>query len=412
MTALNYQKTKIACYLGFITQAISANFAPLLFLKFHHDYQISLGNIAWISTCFFFTQLLIDLFCAKFVDRIGYRVCVVASEVCSAAGSIELPFSPQSFPTPLARRLRSVILYAMGSGLIEVLCSPIIEACPFDNKEATMSLLHSFYCWGAVGTILISTIFFLIFGIENWKWLAVLWAIIPIVNIYNFATCPIEYLVDEENGMKVTELFRKPLFWIAICLMICSGASELAMAQWASAYAEAALGLSKTIGDLAGPCMFAVAMGISRVIFGKYGERIDLMKFMASSGILCVICYFLTALSSNPILGLIGCIVCGFSVGIMWPGTISISSKEFPMGGTAMFALLAMAGDLGGSIGPGIVGRVTQSAGNNIQVGMGVGLVFPFILLIMLFILYTKKKNLGELFLCLKETEITRYRKT
>lgn len=412
MTALNYQKTKIACYLGFITQAISANFAPLLFLKFHHDYQISLGNIAWISTCFFFTQLLIDLFCAKFVDRIGYRVCVVASEVCSAAGLIGLAFLPEIFPNPLAGILCSVILYAMGSGLIEVLCSPIIEACPFDNKEATMSLLHSFYCWGAVGTILISTIFFLIFGIESWKWLAVLWALIPVVNIYNFATCPIEYLVDEENGMKVTELFRKPLFWIAICLMICSGASELAMAQWASAYAEAALGLSKTIGDLAGPCMFAVAMGISRVIFGKYGERIDLMKFMASSGILCVICYFLTALSSNPILGLIGCIVCGFSVGIMWPGTISISSKEFPMGGTAMFALLAMAGDLGGSIGPGIVGRVTQSAGNNIQVGMGVGLVFPFILLIMLFILYTKKKNLGELFLCLKETEITRYRKT
>lgn len=412
MTALNYQKTKIACYLGFITQAISANFAPLLFLKFHHDYQISLGNIAWISTCFFFTQLLIDLFCAKFVDRIGYRVCVVASEVCSAAGLIGLAFLPEIFPNPLAGILCSVILYAMGSGLIEVLCSPIIEACPFDNKEATMSLLHSFYCWGAVGTILISTIFFLIFGIESWKWLAVLWALIPIVNIYNFATCPIEYLVDEENGMKVTELFRKPLFWIAICLMICSGASELAMAQWASAYAEAALGLSKTIGDLAGPCMFAVAMGISRVIFGKYGERIDLMKFMASSGILCVICYFLTALSSNPILGLIGCIVCGFSVGIMWPGTISISSKEFPMGGTAMFALLAMAGDLGGSIEPGIVGRVTQSAGNNIQVGMGVGLIFPFILLIMLFILYTKKKNLGELFLCLKETEITRYRKT
>ena len=392
MTTPNYQKTKIACYLGFITQAIAANFAPLLFLKFHHDYQISLGNIAWISTCFFFTQLLIDLFCAKFVDKIGYRVCVVASEVCSAAGLIGLAFLPEILPNPFAGILCSVILYAMGSGLIEVLCSPIIEACPFDNKEATMSLLHSFYCWGAVGTILISTIFFLILGIENWKWLAVLWALIPIVNIYNFATCPIEYLVDEESGMKVTELFRKPLFWLAICLMICSGASELTMAQWASAYAEAALGLSKTIGDLAGPCMFAIAMGISRVIFGKYGEQIDLMKFMASSGILCVICYLLTALSLNPILGLIGCIVCGFSVGIMWPGTISISSKEFPMGGTAMFALLAMAGDLGGSIGPGIVGHITQSAGNNIQVGMGIGLIFPSILLIMLFILHTKKK--------------------
>lgn len=392
MKALNYQKTKIACYLGFIAQAIAANFAPLLFLKFHYDYQISLGNIAWISTCFFFTQLLIDLFCAKFVDKIGYRVCVVASEVCSAAGLIGLAFLPEIVPDPFVGILCSVVLYAMGSGLIEVLCSPIIEACPFDNKEATMSLLHSFYCWGSVGTILISTLFFLIFGIENWKWLAVLWALIPIINIYNFATCPIEYLVDEEKGMKVTELFRKPLFWIAICLMICSGASELAMAQWASAYAEAALGLSKTIGDLAGPCMFAVTMGISRVIFGKYGERIDLMKFMTGSGILCVICYLLIALSSNPILGLTGCIVCGFSVGIMWPGTISISSKEFPMGGTAMFALLAMAGDLGGSIGPGIVGHVIQSAGNNIQTGMGVGLIFPAVLLIMLFILYAKKK--------------------
>ena len=391
MKASNYQKTKIACYLGFITQAIAANFAPLLFLKFHYDYQISLGTIAWISTCFYFTQLLVDLFCTKFVDKIGYRVCVVVSEVCSAAGLLGLAFLPEICPNPFAGILCSVILYAMGSGLIEVLCSPIIEACPFDNKEATMSLLHSFYCWGSVGTILISTLFFLIFGIENWKWLAVLWALIPIVNIYNFATCPIEYLVDDESGMKVTELFRKPLFWLAICLMICSGASELAMAQWASAYAEAALGLSKTTGDLAGPCMFAVAMGISRVIFGKHGERIDLMKFMTGSGILCVICYFLTALSSNPILGLIGCIVCGFSVGIMWPGTISISSKEFPVGGTAMFALLAMAGDLGGSIGPGIVGQVTQSTGNNIQAGMGVGLVFPAILLIMLFVLYTKK---------------------
>lgn len=396
MKASNYQKTKIACYLGFITQAIAANFAPLLFLKFHYDYQISLGTIAWISTCFYFTQLLVDLFCTKFVDKIGYRVCVVVSEVCSAAGLLGLAFLPEICPNPFAGILCSVILYAMGSGLIEVLCSPIIEACPFDNKEATMSLLHSFYCWGAVGTILISTLFFTIFGIENWKWLAVLWALIPIVNIYNFATCPIEYLVDDESGMKVTELFRKPLFWLAICLMICSGASELAMAQWASAYAEAALGLSKTTGDLAGPCMFAVAMGISRVIFGKYGERIDLMKFMTGSGILCVICYFLTALSSNPILGLIGCIVCGFSVGIMWPGTISISSKEFPVGGTAMFALLAMAGDLGGSIGPGIVGQVTQSTGSNIQAGMGVGLVFPAILLIMLFVLYTKKIHTME----------------
>lgn len=382
----DYRKTKTACYLGCITQAIAANFAPLLFLKFHNDYHISLGNIALISTCFFFTQLLIDLFCAKFVDRIGYRVCIVVSEVCSAAGLVGLALLPDLLPNPFTGILCSVVVYAVGSGLIEVLCSPIVEACPFENKEATMSLLHSFYCWGSVGTILLSTLFFAVFGMDSWKWLAVLWALVPAVNIYNFATCPIEYLVDEGEGMRIGELCRKPLFWLSVCLMICSGASELAMAQWASAYAEAALGLSKTVGDLAGPCMFAATMGISRVIFGRYGDKMDLSRFMTGSGILCVVCYLLASLSQNPLLGLAGCIVCGFSVGIMWPGTISISSKEFPAGGTAMFALLAMAGDLGGSIGPGIVGRVTQSAGDDIRAGMGVGLIFPAVLLLALFL--------------------------
>lgn len=391
-----YRKTKTACYLGFITQAIAANFAPLLFLKFHNDYDIPFGELALISTCFFFTQLLVDLFCAQFVDRIGYRICIVASEALSAAGLIGLAFLPDILPTPFAGIICSVILYAIGSGLIEVLGSPIVEACPFENKEATMSLLHSFYCWGSVGTILVSTSFFLVFGMENWKWLAVVYALVPAVNIYNFATCPIEHLVDEGSGMSIKELFQKPLFWLAVCLMICSGASELSMAQWASAYAENALGLSKTIGDLAGPCLFAVTMGISRMIFGKYGDKIDLMKFMTGSGILCVICYLLSSLSANPLIGLIGCILCGFSVGIMWPGTISISSERFPAGGTAMFALLAMAGDLGGSIGPGIVGRIAQSAGDNIRVGMGVGLVFPVILLLMLFLLgRAKNRNAG-----------------
>ena len=387
----DYKKTKIACYLGFITQAIAANFAPLLFLTFHNTYQISLGRIALIPTCFFFTQLLVDLFCAKFVDRIGYRICVVASEICAATGLIGLAVLPDLLPSPFGGILISVILYAIGSGLIEVLCSPIIEACPFENKEATMSLLHSFYCWGSVGTILISTLFFLLFGTEHWKWLAVLWALIPAVNIYNFATCPIEYLVEDGNGMRIGKLFQKPLFWLFVCLMVCSGASELAMAQWASTYAEAALGLSKAVGDLTGPCLFAVMMGMSRSFYGKYGENIDLMKFMIGSGALCLVCYLLSALAPLPFLNLVGCAVCGFSVGIMWPGTISLSSKKFPAGGTAMFALLAMAGDLGGSIGPGIVGSITQNAGGNIRIGMRTGLVFPIVLLLMLFLLRIKK---------------------
>ena len=383
----NYNKTKIACYLGFITQAIAANFAPLLFLKFHKDYSISLGNIALISTVYFFTQLLVDLFCAKFVDRIGYRVSIVASEVLSAAGLIGLAFLPDIMPDAFAGILISVTVYAMGCGLIEVLASPIIEACPFENKEATMSLLHSFYCWGSVGTIAISTLFFKVFGMDSWRWLTILWALVPAVNIYNFVTCPIVPIVEEGKGMGIRQLGKRPLFWGSICLMVCAGASELAMAQWASAYAEAALGLSKTLGDLMGPCMFAVTMGISRVIYGKYGEKLNLMVFMLGSGSLCVICYLMASFSGNPIIGLIGCILCGFSVAIMWPGTISISSKKFPAGGTAMFALLAMAGDLGGSIGPAIVGKVTQYAGDDIRVGMRVGLIFPIVLILMLIIL-------------------------
>lgn len=383
----NYKKTLLACYLGFITQAIAANFAPLLFLKFHKDYGIPLGKIALISTMFFLTQLIVDILCAKYVDRIGYRKSVVASEICFAAGLIGLAFLPEMFSDPFVGIIISVIVYAIGSGLLEVLGSPIVEACPFEHKEAAMSLLHSFYCWGSVGVVVLSTLFFAVFGINNWKWLACIWALLPLYNVYNFATCPIEHLTEEGQGMKIGSLLRVPLFWVSIILMVCAGASELSMAQWASAYAESAIGLSKTIGDLAGPCMFAITMGISRVIYGKYGDRMDLMKFMLGSGSLCLVCYLMASISANPIVGLIGCIVCGFSVGIMWPGTISISSKQLPTGGTAMFALLAMAGDLGGAFGPSLVGNITQQANDNLQKGMLAGCVFPLVLILSLLIM-------------------------
>lgn len=389
----NYKKTLLACYLGFITQAIVANFAPLLFLTFHKDYNIPLGTIALISSVFFFTQLIVDLFCAKFVDKIGYRKSVVASECFAAAGLIGLAFLPNICPDPFTGIIISVILYAIGSGLIEVLCSPIVEACPFDNKESVMSLLHSFYCWGSLAVILISTLFFAVFGIENWKWIACFWAIVPLFNAYNFMVCPIEHLVEDGEGLGIKQLFCIPLFWISIVLMVCAGASEISMAQWASAYAEAALGLSKTVGDLAGPCMFAVTMGISRVFYGKFGENTDLKKYMMGSGALCVICYMMASFSENPIVGLIGCVMCGASVGIMWPGTISISSKTLSKGGTAMFALLAMAGDLGGTVGPAIVGNIAQSSGDNMKKGLMAGMAFPIILIVSLFCLITMTKE-------------------
>ncbi len=383
----NYQKTLIACYLGFITQAISANFVPLLFLKFHTDYNIPLGRIALIPTAFFMTQLLIDVICAKFVDAIGYRRCIVISEIVSGLGLAGLSLIPEMFSDPFIGILICVVVYAVGSGLIEVLVSPIVEACPFEHKDAVMSFLHSFYCWGSVGVILFSTVFFAVFGIEHWKILACFWALIPLYNIWNFATCPIEKLTETGKGMTIGLLLRLPTFWLAIVLMICAGASELSMAQWASAYTEAALGLSKTVGDLAGPCMFAVTMGISRIIYGKYGPKMNLIRYMTGSGILCLCCYLMSSLSANPVVGLVGCIFCGFSVGIMWPGTISIISPRIPQGGTALFALLAMAGDLGGSLGPSLIGTITQQAGDNLRFGMLVGSIFPLVLIIVLMIL-------------------------
>ena len=382
----DYRKTLLACYLAFITQAIAANFAPLLFLKFNKDYGIPLGEVALVSTTFFVTQLIMDILCAKFVDRIGYRKCIIASSACFAAGLAGLAFVPELFGNPFVGILVCVVIYAIGSGIQEVLGSPIVEACPFEHKEATMSLLHSFYCWGSVGVVVLSTVFFAVFGIDNWRWLACVWALIPLYNIYNFATCPIEHPVKEGEGMRITQLLQVPVFWVAIVLMVCAGASELTMAQWASAYAESAIGLSKTAGDLAGPCMFAVTMGISRAFYGKYGDRINLRGFMLGSGCLCFVCYLLASLSKNPVIGLLGCILCGFSVGIMWPGTISISSKQMPTGGTAMFALLAMAGDLGGACGPGLVGYITQNANDNLQIGMRAGSVFPMVLVIALLV--------------------------
>ena len=391
-----YRKTLLACYLGFVTQAIAANFAPLLFLKFHSDYGIPLGQIALISTVFFLTQLIMDVLCAKFVDRIGYRVCVVASSLCFSAGLAGLAFLPELFPSPFAGILTSVVIYAVGSGLLEVLGSPIVEACPFEHKESVMSLLHSFYCWGSVGVVAVSTAFFAVFGIERWKWLACLWALLPLYNTYNFATCPIEPLVEEGKGMGIRGLLKVPVFWLAIVLMVCAGASELTMAQWASAYAESAIGLSKTMGDLTGPCLFAAAMGISRVLYGKYGEGIALTGFMLGSGLLCLVCYLMASLSGNPVMGLVGCIVCGFSVGILWPGTISISSGRMPYGGTAMFALLAMAGDLGGAFGPSLAGAVSQRFGNNLQKGMLAGSVFPLVLVVCVLLLRLAQPEKGE----------------
>lgn len=383
----NYKKTLVACYLGFVTQAISANFAPLLFLTFRSMYGITLEKIAMIPLVFYLAQLLIDLAATKFADKIGYRACVVASQVLSAVGLASMAFLPELLPVPFAGILISVVLYAVGSGLIEVLVSPIVEACPFDHKDGVMSLLHSFYCWGAVGVVLGSTLFFAVFGVEHWKVLTILWALVPLYNTWNFINCPMERLVEEGESMGVGQLLRLPLFWLIIILMVCSGASEATMAQWASAFTESALGVSKTVGDLAGPGLFAMFMGISRMLYGKFSEKLDLTRVMLICGVMCAGCYLLASLSASPMLGLAGCALCGLAVGIMWPGSISISAQKCPRGGTAMFAFLALAGDLGATVSPAMVGSLAELAGGNLKTGLLAGAVFPAVLAIGLLVL-------------------------
>ncbi|MBQ9866108.1 MAG: MFS transporter [Lachnospiraceae bacterium] len=394
-----YNRTKIACYLGFITQAITANFMPLLFLTFHRDYGISLERLAMISAVFFITQLIVDLLCVKLADKIGYRKSIIIAEIMAGSGLILLSFLPDIMPDRYAGLLICTIIYAIGSGLIEVLCSPIIEACPFENKAGMMSLLHSFYCWGSVAVVLISTVFFNLAGIGRWRIMALLWALVPLFNVINFAVCPILPINEEGGeGMKLTELLKNKLFWLFVVLMICAGACEIAMAQWASTFVESALGVSKSIGDLAGPCLFAVFMGISRIFYSKYGEKWDLTLFMLISGVLCLISYLLAALSDLSIMGLAGCVLCGFSVGIMWPGSISISSKKLEGAGTALFAFLALAGDCGGAAGPALVGAVSQRCADDLKMGILAGTIFPVILIICsLILLRYKTRSEGKL---------------
>lgn len=380
-----------ACFVGYIVQAIINNFVPLLFLTFEKNYHIPLSQITMLITFNFGVQLVVDFFAAKYVDRIGYRTSIVLAHVCSAAGLIGLAVLPELFPNAIMGLMIAVVIYAVGGGLIEVLISPIMESCPSKHKEKAMSLLHSFYCWGHVGVVLLSTLFFHFFGIENWKILALVWAIIPVVNGIVFCKVPMASLMEEgETGMTLRELAGNGTFWILMLMMVCSGASEQGVSQWASTFAEKGLQISKTMGDLAGPMFFAILMGASRAFYGKYGDKLDLNRFMVGSSILCVLSYLCISLSPSPLLSLIGCGICGLSVGIMWPGSFSRASQSLPKGGTAMFAMLALAGDVGCGSGPTVVGYVTGLVGEDLKRGILAGVIFPVLLLVGIALLHRR----------------------
>ena len=378
-----YNKTIISCFVGYIVQAIINNFIPLLFLTFQDSYGISLGKITLLVTFNFGAQLVVDILAISFVDKIGYRASMIIAHVFAAAGLVSLTVLPELFTDPFVGLLLSVMIYAVGGGLLEVLVSPVVEACPTDNKEKAMSLLHSFYCWGHVGVVLLSTLFFQLCGIRNWKILAVLWAIVPLLNAVAFTKVPMAQLLEEgDTGLSMKELASMKMFWVLMLMMLCAGASEQAVSQWASALAEKGFGISKTLGDLIGPMAFAILMGSSRAYYGKFGDKINLEKFMIGSSILCIISYLMISLIPIPALGFLGCALCGLSVGIMWPGTFSVASASMPRGGTAMFALLALAGDMGCSSGPTFVGFVSGAFGDNLKLGVLAAIIFPTLLIL------------------------------
>ena len=360
------------------------NFAPLLFLTFQKTYGISLDKITLLVTMNFAVQLLVDFLAAGFVDRIGYRKAIVLAHLLCAGGVAGLGILPELTADPYLGFLGAVLLYAAGGGLIEVMISPIVEACPTERKEAAMSLLHSFYCWGHVLVVVASTVFFRVAGIGNWRILAFIWALVPFFNCFYFARVPIRSMTGEDRGMSMRQLAGSGVFWLFVLLMVCSGASEQAMSQWASAFAESALQVGKTMGDLLGPCLFALLMGTSRAVYARFSRHMPLIPFMVGSGFLCIAGYLLAVWSKAPVMALMGCGLCGLSVGILWPGTFSLSCARIPRGGTAMAALLALGGDVGCSLGPTVVGLVSNTAGGSIRAGLLAAVVFPVLLLLCL----------------------------
>lgn len=387
MKALSSRHTVTACYVGYITQAIVNNFAPLLFVTFQTAFDVSLTLLGMLITVNFGVQLCVDLLSAKIVDKLGYRPCMVAAHLFVAAGLLLFAFLPGSLPQPVVGLFIGSGVYAVGGGLIEVLVSPVVESCPTKNKKAAMSMLHSFYCWGHVAVVALSTLFFSLAGTEHWQVMACIWAAIPLCNAVYFLFVPLFPVVEEGKGMTIRKLFATPVFWLLFVLMFCAGSSEQAVSQWASAFAESGLHVSKVLGDLLGPCLFAVCMGLSRLLYSLFGGKLRMRPSLSVAALGCIGGYALCAFApaSLPVLGLIGCGIVGFSVGILWPGTFSLSTARLPQGGTAMFALLALAGDVGCAAGPSAVGALSDALGGDLRMGIAFGIFFPLLMLVALF---------------------------
>lgn len=377
-----YRWTIWACYGGYIVQAVVNNISPLLFVLYQTRLGLSLGSISLLIAANFGFQIITDLLAVRYADRLGYRRCMVLAHLCAAAGLVGIGLLTPLSSRPLLVLLLSTLLNAVGGGLLEVLVSPIVEAVPSKEKDKAMSLLHSFYCWGCVAFILLTTLGLRLAGEENWGLIPCFWALLPLVNGFVFTKVPIGRLVAEGEELPLQKLSSMKMFWLLAAVMVCAGAAEQSMSQWASYFAETALGVDKTMGDLLGPCAFAVLMGGARAFYGASGERLRLVPALMCSGGLCVVSYLLAVFAPHPLIGLLGCALCGLSVALMWPGAISLSAAACPAGGTAMFALLALAGDLGCFTGPQLVGLAAElSPEMGLRAGLLAAVVFPVLLM-------------------------------
>jgi fucose permease len=375
---MTYRHTLAACYLGYVSQAVVNNLGPLLFSTFQRQFNIGVGSLAMLISLNFGIQLLVDLAAVRVVDRIGYRAAAASAGLFCCAGLCSMSLLPFILKNPYAGLVIAVVINAVGGGILEVLVSPIVEAIPTGNKGAAMSLLHSFYCWGFVAVVILSTVYFSFFGVERWRWLPLLWTLPPLASFFLFLRAPVRPLVDNAAAAPLRALFTRRAFLMFFLMMICAGAAEQAMCQWASFFAETGLGVSKTLGDLLGPCAFAVLMGLSRIFFGAQKGELPLERILLGASALCLVSYLITVFSPFPLLSLAGCALCGLSVGIMWPGTFSLASRVFPLGGTAMFAVLALAGDAGCGLGPGLVGLAMK--GTTLNTGLAAAALFPVLM--------------------------------
>ncbi|MCQ2477954.1 MAG: MFS transporter [Clostridia bacterium] len=377
---MNLKQTKLACYIGYIVQAIINNFLPILFIVFQTNLDLTyeqLGRIVFIN---FFTQLLSDAVTPSVVKRIGYKGCAVLCHIFVTTGLIMLTVLTGIMSNTYLALIISVVVYAFGSGMIEVVISPIMELLPTENKAKNMAFLHSFYCWGQTFTVAVTTFMVLLLGYGNWRFIPLVWAIVPLFNTVLF----LKVTVIEPNEVKGSFSNRNFLSKEFICFiifMICAGASEISMASFASVFAQNALGVSKLTGDLLGPCSFAVCMGIGRVLYGAFSDKISIKKALILNNILCVICYLTVAFTNINFLSLVFCALCGFSVSLLWPGTYSLAAKRFGGGNTVMFSIFALCGDIGCSAGPWLLGYIADVSGS-LKKGFAVCTVFPLVMIL------------------------------